>query len=563
VTGSRGLVLLLLLAFGALTLPSSSPLAGTAAGRTLYIAPQGSDGGTCSQQAPCASLDRAYQVAAPGDVVEVAGGTYPDQRLSLDPSKTSEDDVVFRPAPNASVVTGELDFGGRPAPTAASHVTIDGQGRWASGDVLFFLRDPSRPASDITLENLKLQRDSGVFIHGADRVTLRNVEIGPSCCGTDGMNLTPDDVGDVHRDVTNLLLDHVTIHDIVRLCAQDKTAPPTCHDVPEAHTDCIQAWSGVNVTIRDSRFFNCSTSSLLVEGGFGGTVSNWTVENNMFGPSAENSVNFIFFVGNQPGLVRGTSRVAYNSLAGSIKADPEAFAPGAGIDVVGNITIVGGGCSEGLRYSHNLFTDGKRCGPTDRSGNAAFVSNTPYGTDLHLEPTSAAIGAGDPRVHPTADIDGDPRPRRRAPDAGADQREPAEIIAGRAIGGIALGSTLASVEGHYGKVRVKPSKGTGLSVATYRVRGAGALRVYYRGTRVVGVSTRSGYYTTDKGAGPGALAPARTGIWDPCTKAYRVRRGRTSTLFETLRGKKSAKVAEVVIGSAPLDASGWPLRCAD
>ena len=280
---------------------------------------------------------------------------------------------MFRPAANETVVTGELDFGGRPMPNPASHVTIDGQGRWASGQVLFFIRDPLRPASDITLENLKLRRDSGVFIHGADHVTLRNVEIGPNCCGTDGMNLDPDDVGGIQRDVTNLVLDHVTIHDIVRLCAQDKTAPPDCRDEPEAHTDCIQAWSGVNVTIRNSQFINCSTSSLLVLGGFGGSVTNWTVENNVFGPSAENSFNFIFFIGNQPGLIRGTNRIAYNSLAGSIKADPEAFASGASIDVVGNITIVGGGCSTGLRYRYNLFTDGKRCGPTDRIGDARFV----------------------------------------------------------------------------------------------------------------------------------------------------------------------------------------------
>jgi hypothetical protein len=559
---SRGRTLVLAaLVVCALAIPSTSPFAAARAQRILYVAPQGSDSGTCAQQSPCASFDRAYQVARPGDVVEVAGGTYPDQRLSYDPSKTSSDDVIFRPAANGQVVTGELDFGGRPAPTAASHVTIDGQGRWASGEILFFLRDPARPASDITLQNMKMRRDSGIFIHGADHVTLRNVEIGPSCCGTDGMNLTPDDVGDVHRDVTNLVLDHVTIHDIVRLCAQDKTAPPTCQDAPEAHTDCIQAWSGVNVTIRDSRFINCSTSSLLVEGGFGGTVSNWTVENNMFGPSAEGSVNFIFFVGNQPGLLRGTSRIAYNSMAGSIKADPEAFAPGAGIDVVGNITVVGGGCSEGLRYSHNLFTDGKRCGPTDRSGNAAFVSNTPYGTDLHLQANSAAIGAGDPKDHPQLDIDGDPRPLRSAPDAGADQREPASISVGRSIGAVALGSTLQSVQARYGKVAARRVKGSDLSLSTYRLRHIGALRVYSRGARVVAVSTGSAYYTTPKGAGVGVPAPAGTGTWDACAKAYRVGRGARATLFDTSRGKQSAKVVEVVVGAGALPTPRTPKKC--
>ena len=43
------------------------------------MSPTGSDAGLCTQAAPCKSLDRAYRVAEPGDVVQIAEGSYPGQ----------------------------------------------------------------------------------------------------------------------------------------------------------------------------------------------------------------------------------------------------------------------------------------------------------------------------------------------------------------------------------------------------------------------------------------------------------------------------------------------------
>jgi hypothetical protein len=51
-------------------------------GASLYIAPSGSDTAACSQSAPCRSINRAYQVAQCGTVVQVAAGTYPSQSVS-------------------------------------------------------------------------------------------------------------------------------------------------------------------------------------------------------------------------------------------------------------------------------------------------------------------------------------------------------------------------------------------------------------------------------------------------------------------------------------------------
>ena len=45
----------------------------------LFVSPSGSDTGSCSQAAPCASLNGAYQLAKAGQTISVAAGTYPNQ----------------------------------------------------------------------------------------------------------------------------------------------------------------------------------------------------------------------------------------------------------------------------------------------------------------------------------------------------------------------------------------------------------------------------------------------------------------------------------------------------
>src|SRR5258708_20967702 len=94
--------------------PSASP-------HIYYLAPSGSDAGQCaSAQAPCASFNRAYRVAWPGDTVVLAGGDYPGQTIEGDGAKTAKADVLFKPAPGAQVrVAGPIYVYG-------SHLTLQG-----------------------------------------------------------------------------------------------------------------------------------------------------------------------------------------------------------------------------------------------------------------------------------------------------------------------------------------------------------------------------------------------------------------------------------------------------
>ena len=61
----------------------------SASSANLYLSPSGSDSNPCSRTAPCLSLNRAYRVAEPGDVVDVADGTYGNQTINFDSTKTS------------------------------------------------------------------------------------------------------------------------------------------------------------------------------------------------------------------------------------------------------------------------------------------------------------------------------------------------------------------------------------------------------------------------------------------------------------------------------------------
>ena len=171
---------------------SSATQSGQRAGAdsaSLFVAPSGSDAGRCTAVQPCKTMNRAYQIALPGQIVEVRGGEYPTQTLVARPAGP-DGRVLFRAAVGARVTTQGLTFGVRGTSDPASHLTVDGQGRWTAGDIDFFLPNPEKPSTDVTIENLKLGRNSAIFLRGTDRTVLRNIEIGPSYCRIRSINVS-------------------------------------------------------------------------------------------------------------------------------------------------------------------------------------------------------------------------------------------------------------------------------------------------------------------------------------------------------------------------------------
>jgi hypothetical protein len=311
--------------------------------------------------------------------------------LNLDPAKTSASDVVFRPAAGASVVLdgGEFDIFGK-------HVEFRDM-RFRGG---WYVKPG---ADDVTLRNIWARH---MFITSASNIRVLGGEIGPG----EGENYDSQ-IKSASADApppTNILLDGVWFHDWWRPAGTSY------------HTECLQVGSGVNVTIRNSRFERCATHDIFIRSwGAGYPLKNWLIENNFFddtldGYYALSGGDSLLPAGDQPSSLV----VRYNSALQNLRFN----AVNGTAQFYGNIMPEMSAvlCSEsaGTDYDWNVYERGSKCGGNDLVAAVGYRNRA--ATDLHLLPGSAAIGRGKPGAAPSDDIDHDSRPAA-SPDAGADE----------------------------------------------------------------------------------------------------------------------------------------------
>ena len=213
--------------------PSPTPLPAPAppASGNLSVTTSGSDANSCTQAAPCATFDRAYHRAAPGQFVLVGGGSYPNQPIRVDATKAGANaDVVFQPQSGAQVkVNGVQVFG--------SHVELRSMTtKWAV-----------QPGADkVTFRNVVA--DGMISITGASNVSVLGGQV------YSPVPVTADPVIASYNGKvpTNILIDGVSFHDFI-------DTVPGLH-----HIECLQIGSGINLTIRNSDFRNCDVHDIFI-----------------------------------------------------------------------------------------------------------------------------------------------------------------------------------------------------------------------------------------------------------------------------------------------------------
>jgi hypothetical protein len=361
---------------------------------TVFLSPSGDDGRSCrTAAAACRSLDRAYEVAGLGEVVELAGGSYGDQRMegAQAPERTVAAPVVFRPAPGAAVALGRTEID-------VPHVEFRGI-EFAEFNARHLAGDERYAAGDLTFRNITTRHFA---LNGVHDVRVLGADVGPNR-HPDGAWAAQDGIyvgaypPDQHVPA-NIVLDGVYVHDI-----REPTA--------SAHSDCIQFTAGVNVVVRNSRFENCEHADLMIKPDQG-PIAGFLIENNFLGRtlSAYYSINLYE-------TSRGCRDVVmrHNSALQNIRTDAC-----SGGTMIGNIqpSMSSHTCSTAtVAVSRNVYRSGAPCGAHDLVANVRFADEAVL--DLHLSPGSAAIDRGAPGAAPSHDIDG--QPRIGAPDAGADE----------------------------------------------------------------------------------------------------------------------------------------------
>jgi hypothetical protein len=304
----------------------------------LHVAPNGSDGASCSELHPCRTFDRAYRAARPGQVVELATGRYRAQKIRPDDSKVSRRDVVFRPARAAHVLVEDLQVYG-------SHLEFRNltlANTWAT-----YVQ-----TNDVTFRNL---RASYFVISSSRNIKVLGGSYGPAVDTKSQVQPAPQDVQPL-----NITIDGVLFHDYTRID-------------PGSHMECLQFGAGSGIIIRNSRFTNCNDFDLMM--GIWGSVpepSNITIENNLFEASTEATSCCTAYYSMM------TAGWANTTIRNNTFAMPWTFATSGGsyrnVKVIRNIgPFQSWRCDKRVQYSHNLW-HGARCGRTDKKVDARRVT---------------------------------------------------------------------------------------------------------------------------------------------------------------------------------------------
>jgi hypothetical protein len=383
--GRKRRIVAVVAGIGVVVLAAALSRAGAAAPlrAPLYLSPSGSDAGRCTRTAPCRTFARAFALAAAGQRVLVGPGRFAGQQ-EIRPSSRARPAVVFEPVRAGTVSIESLDVYGAHVDLRGLRIERDFYVKCGAHDVI-------------------LRRSSAafLFIRTATRISVVDSSFGPSENVSSVIGPGNDCAGPPHQ----VLLDRVTMHDY-------RSSP-----FNSVHMECLSVDGVQGLTIRNSRFRRCEDFDILIKPDL--DTSRLTLENNWFDMPSPDGYYAVRFSNPESGVRFTDVLVRNNSFGGPLNFEPPG--PALAYDDVDVIANLGGRspCVDDIRWAHNVWSAGDRCGPADRVAAAGFRDAKQF--DLHLVPGSAAVDAGDPTSFPARDIDGERRPQGKAPDAGADE----------------------------------------------------------------------------------------------------------------------------------------------
>lgn len=472
---------------------------------TRYISTGGVDSNPCTQNQPCRTIVGARAKSQSGDTIQMAGGNYPSENI------TGTAQVTVGPMPGQSV--------------SISSVTIPSSGieirdvampngwwitppnnRWVQASV----------PRNVTMRNIVAK--SG-YIVGEDINVIGGNYGGFDACvpgnQEDVIQLWQlPDANEVYHATLRVTIDGAVIHDITDHANE-------CAGTPNAgrHVDCIQVLAGSFPTVRNSQFYNCATSDIILRP-FRAPLNDILLENNFFQdvikPGA--AVN----IGASGDVIGGNNVYRSNTNLGALAITCQ---PAGCFKVYGSISSTGS-CSAGVTYDGNVWAQSwsATCGTLAKRGMPAFVGPTPSPAYMNgIQPNyllaasdTVAIGAGSSISYPPFDIIGNPRPTTGRPDAGANQRTGAPPPPGPSITTTSLpagvvGSPYNAVLAASGGTQPYTWSSTGLPAGLSLSAGAGAIT----GTPTAAGSFTPTFTVTGGGTASKPLPITITGVVPP------------------------------------------------
>lgn len=332
-------------------------------GQTRYVAPGGTGSG-CTQAAPCGSINAAYQIAAPGDAIELAAGSYGPQNVSYRSAAGSwTANVVARPASGASVSLSGLDIG-------SPHLTVEGI---KTTYAVFNYNSHFGRFEDMTVAG-------PTTITEANDIAIVKSRLGPSP-GNDTLKIGPGNSGSPVP--TNILV-------------EDSELGPALLTQADQHLDAIQTHGAANLTIRRNVIREADSQNIKL-GQESGPNTNILVENNLIeqcAPQRSNCRSSWATSGS------GTDvRFVNNTIRGGAYPDQATYL---------NNILGYAQCTAGKPMSSNLIQtlswDSAGCPATNMVGAPTYK---PGG--FQLAPSSLGVDAADPTVAPALDKQGNTR----------------------------------------------------------------------------------------------------------------------------------------------------------